>query len=248
MKRTITHIFAAAALILASVSCWNEEMDDLAMGKDLKLRHQVSDLKAVPGDTEVQLSWTMEEGWNPTQYVITYTNPDQSAGKIETRDQSCLVTGLQNGYNYTFNVQAQYDDVFSGVQAVSAKPVTSRIAVKDLAAVAMDEAVVLSWTMPSTNVQGYKLMYYMEDTPSDVKTVTVGKDAVSYMLEGLENDKNYGISLVGVYAKGESDQASVKAMPRSAIAFFIDRRKRGFLRIRRRRRAAGRPPCHHRRR
>ena len=62
MKRTITHIFAAAALILASVSCWNEEMDDLAMGKDLKLRHQVSDLKAVPGDTEVQLSWTMEEG------------------------------------------------------------------------------------------------------------------------------------------------------------------------------------------
>ena len=175
MKRTITHIFAAAALILASVSCWNEEMDDLAMGKDLKLRHQVSDLKAVPGDTEVQLSWTMEEGWNPTQYVITYTNPDQSAGKIETRDQSCLVTGLQNGYNYTFNVQAQYDDVFSGVQAVSAKPVTSRIAVKDLAAVAMDEAVVLSWTMPSTNVQGYKLLYYMEDTPSDVKTVTVGK-------------------------------------------------------------------------
>ena len=223
MKRTITHIFAAAAVVLSFASCWNEEIDDIAKGKDLKLRHEISDLKAVPGDTEVQLSWTMEEGWNPTQYVITYTNPDQSAGKIETKDLSCLVTDLTNGHNYTFNVQAQYDDVLSGIQSVNAKPVTSRIAVKDLAALGMDQAVALSWTKPSTSVQSYKLTYYMEDTPSDVKTVTIDKDAESYLLEGLQNDKNYIFFLVGVYAKGESDQASAKAMPMSAVAFFTDR-------------------------
>ena len=33
MKRTITHIFAAAAVVLSFASCWNEEIDDIAKDK-----------------------------------------------------------------------------------------------------------------------------------------------------------------------------------------------------------------------
>ncbi len=226
MKRTITYILAAAAVVLAASSCWREEIKDLELGSDLKLRHEVTDLKAVPGDGEVALSWAVPEGWNPTKFIVTYTNPDQSSGRLETAEKSLLVADLANRYEYTFNVQALYgEDILSGVKSVSATPVTSRIAVAKLNADSIDGGVVLSWTKPSETVQGYKLTYYMEDTPADVKTVSIAADKESYTVDGLTNDKNYLFSLVGVYPKGESEPATVKAMPMSAQAFFVSREK-----------------------
>ena len=226
MKRTIIHILAAAAVVLVAASCWREEIKDLALGSDLQLRHQVTDLKAVAGDGEVELSWGVPEGWNPTKFIIVYTNPDQTSNRIETTQTSLLVGDLQNGHDYLFSVQALYgEDILSGVKSVEAKPLTSRIAVAALNAAPMDGGVVLSWTKPSTAVQSYKVSYYMEDTPADVRTVTVEGDKESVVVDGLENDKNYFFTIVGVYPKGDSDPTTVKSMPRSALAFFLSREK-----------------------
>lgn len=226
MKRTITHILAAAAVILLSASCWREEIKDLELGSDLQLRHVVTNLQAVAGDGEVTLSWGIPEGWNPSKFIIAYTNPDQTSVRVETTQTSQLVGDLQNGYKYSFSVQALYGEgILSGVKSVEATPLTSRIPVGRLNAVPMDGGVILSWTKPSAAVQSYKLSYYMEDTPGDVKNVTIAGDKESYTLEGLENDKNYYFTIVGVYAKGDSDPASVKSMPRSAQAFFLSREK-----------------------
>ena len=201
-------------------------MKDLAMGSDLQLRHEVTDLKAVPGDGEVELSWNVPEGWNPTRFIVTYSNPDQSSSRLETDQKTLLIGNLVNAYKYTFSVQARYgEDILSGIKAVTATPVTSRIAVAKLEADVMDSAVILSWTKPSAALQRYKLSYYMEDTPNDVKTVEIPADKESFVVEGLTNDKNYIFSLVGVYPKGESEPATVKAMPMTAQAFFVSREK-----------------------
>ena len=72
MKKLLFIILAAAGLSLSATSCWKENLPEAGAA-----RHQVTDLKAVPGDEEAQLTWSMPEGWNPTEYIITYTDGDK---------------------------------------------------------------------------------------------------------------------------------------------------------------------------
>ncbi len=89
MKRILYCIIAAIAC-LAMSSCWQEDIPETGGP-----RHQVTDLKAVPGDEEVQLSWSVPEGWNPTEYIITYTKGFEQT--IRTDGQNYTVTDLANG-------------------------------------------------------------------------------------------------------------------------------------------------------
>lgn len=97
MKRILYCIIAAIAC-LAMSSCWQEDIPETGGP-----RHQVTDLKAVPGDEEVQLSWSVPEGWNPTEYIITYTKGSEQT--IRTDGQNYTVTDLANGDDYVFSVQ-----------------------------------------------------------------------------------------------------------------------------------------------
>ena len=99
MKKLLFIILAAAGLSLSATSCWKENLPEAGAA-----RHQVTDLKAVPGDEEAQLTWSMPEGWNPTEYIITYTDGDKIT--LKTSEKSYLVTGLANDNTYKFEVQA----------------------------------------------------------------------------------------------------------------------------------------------
>ena len=124
MKRILYCIIAAIAC-LAMGSCWQEDIPETGGP-----RHQVTDLKAVPGDEEVQLSWSVPEGWNPTEYIITYTKGFEQT--IRTDGQNYTVTDLANGDDYVFSVQAVYGNLISNPVEVSARPSTSRLPVTDL--------------------------------------------------------------------------------------------------------------------
>lgn len=100
MKR-LSHILMLAGICLAAASCWKEDIPEAGAG-----RHQVENLKAVPGDEEVLLTWNAAEGWNPTDYIITYTGPDGKQS-INTGDKTeWTVSNLVNGTDYVFAVQA----------------------------------------------------------------------------------------------------------------------------------------------
>lgn len=96
MKR-LSHILMLAGICLAAASCWKEDIPEAGAG-----RHQVENLKAVPGDEEVLLTWNAAEGWNPTDYIITYTGPDGKQS-INTGDKTeWTVSNLVNGTDYVF--------------------------------------------------------------------------------------------------------------------------------------------------
>ena len=216
MKKLLFIILTAAGLSLSVTSCWKENLPEAGAA-----RHQVTDLKAVPGDEEAQLSWSMPEGWNPTEYIITYTDGDKIT--LKTSEKSYLVTGLTNDNTYKFEVQAVYGDLISGAVSAAAKPTTSRFAVTDLAAEGSANMVILTWTKPSTSVSSYTLTYSSEN--SEAKEVTIEADKESYTVDELENDVIYTFSLVANYAKGASEPAVAKAMPALAVPYFLDRTK-----------------------
>lgn len=214
MKKLLFIILTAAGLSLSVTSCWDENIPEAGAA-----RHQVTDLKAVPGDEEAQLSWSMPEGWNPTEYLITYTDGDKIS--LRTSEKSYLITGLTNGETYTFEVQAVYGDLISGAVSAAAKPTTSRFAVADLVAEGSANMVILTWTKPSTNVTSYTLTYSSDNTAA--QEISIEADKESYTIDELENDVIYTFSLVANYAKGPSEPAVAKAMPALAVPYFLDR-------------------------
>ena len=181
----------------------------------------MTDLKAVPGDEEVQLSWSVPEGWNPTEYIISYTQGSEQT--IRTDAQSYTVTELSNGDDYTFSVQAVYGNLISNPVEASARPSTSRLPVTDLDADASDATVSLTWTRPSSLLTSYTLTWFMEGAETDIQKAEIEADKESYDVTGLTNDKNYTFTLVANYPKGPSDPAQIKAMPTLAIPYTLDR-------------------------
>lgn len=161
----------------------------------------------------------MPEGWNPTEYLITYTDGDKIS--LRTSEKSYSVTGLTNGETYTFEVQAVYGDLISGAVSAAAKPATSRFAVSDLVAEGSANMVILTWTKPSTNVTSYTLTYSSDNTAA--QEISIEADKESYTIDELENDVIYTFSLVANYAKGPSEPAVAKAMPALAVPYFLDR-------------------------
>lgn len=211
-------IIISVILLTGLSSCWKE--DEFSAGAP---RHQVTDLKASPGDMEVELRWEMPEGWNPTDYIIKYNDDTQQEQQLRTGgEKTFMVSGLQNGFRYTFSVQAVYGDLISQAVEVAVTPATSRFAPSDLAGEGMDGGAVLTWTKPGTAVTGYTLTYGIDGT-SETATAEIGADDETYSVAGLTNDVYYNFTLVAHYAKGDSDPVTIKVMPTMAIPYFVDR-------------------------
>ena len=194
-------------------SCWKENLPE--KGQD---RHQIQNLVATPGDEEVVLSWTMPEGWNPTDFLITFNDAESATVKLYTDGATTYtVANLVNEFTYTFNVQAIYGDAVSGMVSATGKPTTSRFPIANQIVETDDQTVIVTWEKPSTLVEGYTVKYYMEGDEGNVQEVKIGKDVVKYEFKGLTNDKSYIFSFVANYAKGDSEPVEFKAMPALAI-------------------------------
>lgn len=215
MKRTL-YCIIAAVICLAVNSCWKDDIPETGGP-----RHQVTDLKAVPGDEEVLLSWSVPEGWNPTEYIITYTMETERTLRTDALEYQ--VAGLVNGENYEFAVQAVYGSLISNAVTVAAKPSTSRLPVRGVEADASDATVSLTWTRPSRLLTSYTLTWFMEGAEADVRSIEIDADKESYDVTGLVNDKNYTFSLSANYPKGPSEPVVIKAMPTLAIPYTLDR-------------------------
>ncbi len=212
MKRIFNILLIAAVCGILS-SCWKEEIPQAGAA-----RPQVKELKAIPGDEEVQLSWSIPENYTATDFIITYTDPQSQAVVIKTGGASeYTVTDLQNEYNYKFDVQAVYNGNISSVVSASCKPTTSRFAVEDLKAVSGDSQVTLTWTKPALTVLSYTLTYHIADTPDNAQVKELDKDAVEEKITGLTNDVNYMFSLVANYAKGPAEAATARVMPSKLV-------------------------------
>ena len=188
-------------------------------------RHQIENLTCVADDEEVTLSWSVPEGWEPTDYLITYNDAQSVGQKIYTEGATTYtITGLVNNFDHIFNVQAVYGKAIAKMVSVKAKPVTSRISVKSLDYTASSENdskqyIEITWEKPSDKVQNYTLTYYPEMNDKNVKTETIAADKTSYKIENITRDDNYVISLVANYPKGAA--AAAQTTVYFKIAYFV---------------------------
>ena len=217
MKKLI-HICILSGLAALAASCWTEDIPEAGAA-----RHQVEALTATPGDEEVTLAWEIPDGWNPTDYIVFYTDEESQTVTLRTGGASrYVVDKLTNGISYNFNVQAVYGKLISNAVTVAGRPSTSRLPVTDLTVTDTgDGYVALAWSAPSTLVEKYTLSYYIEDLPGDIRTQEIGKEQTAYRCEGLTNDKTWFFLLAAEYAKGPAEADVVRAMPTKAIPYFI---------------------------
>ena len=217
MKKLI-HICILSGLAALAASCWTEDIPEAGAA-----RHQVEALTATPGDEEVTLAWEIPDGWNPTDYIVFYTDEESQTVTLRTGGASPdVVDKLTNGISYNFNVQAVYGKLISNAVTVAGRPSTSRLPVTDLTVTDTgDGYVALAWSAPSTLVEKYTLSYYIEDMPGDIRTQEIGKEQTAYRCEGLTNDKTWFFLLAAEYAKGPAEADVVRAMPTKAIPYFI---------------------------
>lgn len=217
MKKLI-HICILSGLAALAASCWTEDIPEAGAA-----RHQVEALTATPGDEEVTLAWEIPDGWNPTDYIVFYTDEESQTVTLRTGGASrYVVDKLTNGISYNFNVQAVYGKLISNAVTVAGRPSTSRLPVTDLMVTDTgDGYVALAWSAPSALVEKYTLSYYIEDMPGDIRTQEIGKEQTAYRCEGLTNDKTWFFLLAAEYAKGPAEADVVRAMPTKAIPYFI---------------------------
>ena len=217
MKKLI-HICILSGLAALAASCWTEDIPEAGAA-----RHQVEALTATPGDEEVTLAWEIPDGWNPTDYIVFYTDEESQTVTLRTGGAiRYVVDKLTNGISYNFNVQAVYGKLISNAVTVAGRPSTSRLPVTDLTVTDTgDGYVALAWSAPSTLVEKYTLSYYIEDMPGDIRTQEIGKEQTAYRCEGLTNDKTWFFLLAAEYAKGPAEADVVRAMPTKAIPYFI---------------------------
>ena len=216
--KNLIHICILSGLAALAASCWTEDIPEAGAA-----RHQVEALTATPGDEEVTLAWEIPDGWNPTDYIVFYTDEESQTVTLRTGGANrYVVDKLTNGISYNFNVQAVYGKLISNAVTVAGRPSTSRLPVTDLTVTDTgDGYVALAWSAPSTLVEKYPLSYYIEDMPGDIRTQEIGKEQTAYRCEGLTNDKTWFFLLAAEYAKGPAEADVVRAMPTKAIPYFI---------------------------
>ncbi len=185
------------------------------------------DFTADPGDRRVTLSWSAPEsnrGATITGYAYRYTQDEN------TRDQTSwtagtlgvttrhLITGLDNGTPYTFELWALNPAAGDAApaQATPAGPFT-------LAAAGRDEYVSLSWT--PAPVSGPPVRYYSYRRSNDggstwtrwssmwARLPGYPADPLFYQVQNLTNDVEYLFEVQAFNANGQVGEASAPATP-----------------------------------
>ena len=221
MKKSFLYILAALSFCFGVVSCAPEEI----VNDTDTSRHQIENLTCSPYDEEVTLSWSIPEGWEPTDYLITYNDASSVGQRILTEGATTYtITGLANGFDYVFNVQAVYGKAISNYVSVKGKPVTSRISVKSISFTTAEQNdanqfIELTWEKPSDAVLNYTLTYHPEMNDKNVTTETIAADKTSYKIDGITREDNYVISLVANYPKGAAAPAETTVYFK--IAYFV---------------------------
>ena len=174
------------------------------------------DLTVAPRDTTVTLTWSPpadDGGAAITGYQYQVDQADwKDAGAADAR--SVVVSGLENGRQYTFAVRAVNGLAGPGVvEMVEATPRLGAIAPtapRDLAAAPGDAGVTLTWSPPAndggSDVTGYQYQVDQGDWMN-----AGAADARSVVVSGLENGRQYTFAVRAVNGVGPGPAAEATA-------------------------------------
>lgn len=179
-----------------------------------------TDLKAVPSDGAVALTWKApsDKGSGDISYLIEYkSGSDAWEQDKEISMTTCTVSGLKNGTEYTFRVSAISGKVTGNPsEEVTATPTSDTVPGKprSLKATKGDELVTLTWKAPSDNGGCAVTGYYIEMKVGSGKWgeyATLKNDDTSCTVNGLNNGTKYTFRIYAINEIGTgevSDEAT----------------------------------------
>ncbi|KAM4902080.1 uncharacterized protein FYW23_002737 [Sylvia borin] len=162
--------------------------------------------------SSLRLSWVAATG-RVTGYSV-HVHPSLPPGQPEPEHQrqmevdgdttTVLVTGLKPSTKYVLTVRASYGGALGEPAATKAKtppvpPVTNfRVIEEGLF------SLKVAWTPPLGKLEGYKIYIPRANKPGMTLEQILRGDVSSHLLENLQEDREYSISIYAVYPEGPS--------------------------------------------
>ncbi|XP_053112230.1 collagen alpha-1(XII) chain-like [Hemicordylus capensis] len=166
--------------------------------------------------SSLRLSWTPATGKVTSYHVLLdllsatgqVTPEDQRQIILDASKNTVLVTDLKPDRKYFFTVSAAYVDAFGEPTTIKGKttpipPVTNfRVIEEGL------YSLKVAWTSPLGKLEGYKIYIPRSKRPGMTSEKILGNDVSSYVLDNLQEDKDYTVSIYAVYPEGPSPPVS----------------------------------------
>ncbi|XP_062839396.1 collagen alpha-1(VII) chain isoform X4 [Anolis carolinensis] len=164
----------------------------------------------------LRLTWTPANG-KVTGYQVLFDSlsapgqdvpMDQRQIVLDASESTVFVTDLKPNTKYFFTVLAVYADVLGEPATVKGKttsipPVTNfRVIEEGLS------SLKVAWTPPLGKLEGYKIYIPKSNKTGVTSEKILGSGFSSHLLENLQEDKDYTISIYAVYPEGPSQPVS----------------------------------------
>ncbi|XP_062348521.1 collagen alpha-1(VII) chain-like [Cinclus cinclus] len=162
--------------------------------------------------SSLRLSWVAATG-RVTGYCV-HVHPSLPPGQTESEHQqqmdvdggttTVLVTDLKPSTKYVLTVRARYGGDLGELAAIKGKttpvpPVTNfRVVEEGLF------SLKVAWTPPLGKLEGYKIYIPRANKPGVTLEQILQGDVSSHLLENLQEDREYSISIYAVYPEGPS--------------------------------------------
>ncbi|KAK3544763.1 hypothetical protein QTP86_026782, partial [Hemibagrus guttatus] len=193
--------------------------------RPVKHTHPVTEKVVGPRDLQVsevsynslQLSWSQATG-DVTGYrlLIAPVSPKGHLLPIKPRQidlkgdvGNTKVTGLTPKTEYSLTVYAIYPGLIGESSTITAET----IPVPSVANFRVIEeglfSLRLAWTSPPGHVDTYKIFIPRSDRPGMIYEQMLQGDASSLVIDNLEEDKTYTVSIYAIYPEGPSETVSV---------------------------------------
>nr|XP_009489389.1 PREDICTED: collagen alpha-1(XIV) chain-like [Pelecanus crispus] len=133
---------------------------------------------------------------------------DQQQIVVDGDKSTVLVTDLKPNTKYIFTVRAVYADALGESAAVKGKttpvpPVTNfRVIEEGLF------SLKVAWTPPLGKLEGYKIYIPRANRPGMMYEQVLRGDVSSHVLDNLQEDREYNISIYAVYPQGPSQRVA----------------------------------------
>lgn len=202
---------------------------DVVTATPVALPGAPTDLVAVPGDGQAELTWAApaDDGGTPVTGYRIETSTDGSTWTVVVADTgstatTATVSGLTNGVPTSFRVSAT-NAVGTGAPSAPDTTTPRRVpsAPRSPTAAPTDGEVTLSWTVPASDggapITGYRVERSVDGSTWVVLAADTGTGSTTYVVDGLTNGEaaSYRVSAINAAGTGPASDP-VSSTPRKA--------------------------------
>jgi outer membrane protein assembly factor BamB len=210
MKKISLIYYTILASLILVWSCQNDDLPKANFDLDA-----VSVFTGTVGHEKIDLNWEAPANKTPQEYVLKVT-PGYLEVTLDNSITNYEVKELNNGVNYSFNLQAIYGPKeISGTTQVKLTPIDEL----NFTALPGNQFAVAQWDIPNrTDISGYTLTW-----EPNGQTVEIPSGTNTYQITGLTNDVEYSFVFEINYSGGNSSgEVQAAATPGEISAFLLN--------------------------